>query len=669
MGATDDQLALPGLVAARAAARRARARAEQPNSQRAWAPTKPIAQVLADVPLAHLDRPFDYRVPAEFDAEAQPGVRVRVRFAGRQVDGFIIARTEDSAHDRLQPLQRVVSGERVLTPELVALSAAVAKRYVGTRADVLRLAVPPRHARVENEPPGDPAPPMAWGSLPEEWRHYPGFESLLRGPQRAVLSVAPGDDWTEVLTAAAAGTAATGKGVVVCLPDRGDVDRLDQTMRERWGGDQHVILTADLGPAARYRAFLQVLRGQRRIVIGTRAAAFAPVADLGQVIIWDDGDDLYQEPRAPYSHTREVLLLRAHLAGAGALLAGWSRSVEAEYLVRTGWAQEIVAPRELVRDRVSVGVTGDDPQDLIRDPAARAARLPSEAHQLIRDALRIGPVLVQTPRVGYATRLSCDRCLTAAACSNCQGPMQVTGPMSPLSCAWCGQVEAHWVCPQCGGRGLRAPVIGHARTAEEIGRAFPGVRIRTSSSDKLVKSLSDSSIVVATIGAEPVARGGYAAVVIMDTWITLARSDLRATEEAARRWANAIGLVAKGGRALLVGDSRQQAIQAMIRWDLPGLAQREMQDRQEAHLPPASRMVRLQGEPEQLQQALAALVLPGDTEVLGPVRVEDDLVQYVLRVPRGQGDVLTNLLAEMQSARSVRKLPHLRVQVDPHDLG
>ena len=95
------------------------------------------------------------------------------------------------------------------------------------------------------------------------------------------------------------------------------------------GADAFVSLSADLGPTARYRAFLSALRGRARVVIGTRAAAFAPVADLGLVAIWDDGDDLHAEPRAPYPHARDVLVHRAHLASCAAVVAGTARTAEA----------------------------------------------------------------------------------------------------------------------------------------------------------------------------------------------------------------------------------------------------------------------------------------------------------------------------------------------------
>ena len=102
----------------------------------------------------HLDREFDYLVSSEQSDDAQPGVRVRVRFHGRLVDAFILERRSDTDHvGKLGWLDRVVSAEPVLTPDVRRLADAVAARYAGTRADVLRLAVPPRHANVEKQTP------------------------------------------------------------------------------------------------------------------------------------------------------------------------------------------------------------------------------------------------------------------------------------------------------------------------------------------------------------------------------------------------------------------------------------------------------------------------------------------------------------------------------------
>jgi primosomal protein N' (replication factor Y) len=650
--------------------------------------------VLVDVPLAHLDRPFDYLVPAAMHDRVGPGSRVKVRFAGQDVDGFVVERVAESDHPgRLAPLRRAVSPEPVLTADVAQLVGAVAERYAGTRSDVLRLAVPPRHATTEKkatpaEPPGEGP---AAGTAVEWWQRYEGgaaFAGALRsgGSPRAVWTALPGEEWETGLARAAAATHASGRGAVLCVPDARDLARLDRALTAALGDGRHAVLTAEAGPAERYRSFLAVARGGVRVVAGTRGAAFAPVRDLGLVALWDDGDDLYAEPRAPYPHTREVLLLRAHRTGCAALVGGTARSVEASALVDSGWAAEVRPAREEVRSRAPlVHVTGSTDLELERDPTARVARLPRTAHAAIRTALESGPVLVQTPRAGYAESLVCDRCREAARCRRCSGPLHQPSPRLPPACRWCATEEPAWSCTACGGRGLRAPVLGDRRTAEELGRAFPRVPVRRSSGDRVLDDVDPKPvIVVATPGAEPRAAGGYAAVVLLDTWLMLARADLRTAEESVRRWFDAATLArpaADGGQVVVVGDPANPAIQALVRWDPAGFADREAEERRSAHLPPASRLAVLSGEEEAVGSAVAGLVLPPGAELLGPVSDpapgppgpagadEPRRVRVVVRVPRRSGTALSRALKEMQGVRAARKLPAVRVQVDPYALG
>ena len=658
----------------------------------------PVARVLVDVLPAHLDRPFDYTVPDQLAEEARPGTRVKVRFAGREVDGFILGRTDSTDHGgALAPIRRVVSPEPVLSPEIAELATAVARRYAGTRADVLRLAVPPRHARAERtaSPPAvppdlDPAALAALGARWSDHRAGPAFvQALARGDRpRAVWAAAPGADWPALMAAAAAATYAGGRGALLLAPDGRDLDRLDAALTATLGAGHHVVLRADSGPGRRYRDFLAVSRGARRLVVGTRAAAFAPVHDLGLVAIWDDGDDLHAEPRAPYPHAREVLLLRAEQQDSAALVGGFGRTVEAQHLLRAGWAREIAADRVSLRRQVHVSVVGAGDEELDRDPHARAARLPRSAHDLLRSALQTGPVLVQTPRAGYATALACDRCRTAARCRRCVGPLHIAAARQPPQCRWCGLSAPQWVCEACGHRGLRAPAVGEARTAEELGRSFPLTRVLTSSGGSALASVADEpALVVATPGAEPVAEGGYAAVALLDTWLALSRPDLRVAEEALRRWLGAAALVRRGGRVVAVGDPSTPALQALVRWDPGGFADRETRERRSAHLPPASRLATITGDPVAVAEVLAQLAGQADpdgtgtggdggphlVEVLGPVPHPSDgpdpRVRAVARVPRRHGEALSAELGRIQRQRAARKLPAVRIQVDPPTLG
>lgn len=665
-----EQDPLPGL---RATVRRAKASTRRAPKPLVLAETDPVARVLVDVGLAHLDRPFDYAVPASMADDALPGCRVKVRFAGRDVDAFVVERAAASDHGgRLTPLRRVVSPEPVLDPEIAQLTARVADRYAGTRSDVLRLAVPPRHATAEQRAsPSAPETPVVAAPAPDWAVHEHGAAFLAHlgegGSPRAVCDVASGADWPAMLAQAVATAYASGRGALVCTPDRRDAERVSTALETALGEGHHVLLAADAGPAARYRDFLAISRGARRIVVGTRSAAFAPVRDLGLVVIWDDGDDLYAEPRAPYPHTREVLLMRAEHQGAAMLVAGFARTVEAAYLLRSGWAREIAPTREALRSRVTVRVAGATDQELARDPYARGARIPTAAYEAIRTGLEEGPVLVSTPRAGYAPSLACERCRAPARCAVCSGPLSLRSPTTPPACRWCGALAEGWSCGECGHRGLRAPVRGDSRTAEELGHTFPQTLISRSSGDHVRAEVGDHpEIVVATPGAEPVARHGYAAVVLLDTWLTLARAELRTDEEALRRWLNAAGMVRPRGRVVAVGDPAHPALQALVRWDPAGFAERELAARREARLPPGARLATVSGAPAAVEELLAALELPPGAEVLGPVpHGEKDEWRALVRAPRSQGSALSRALGAVQRARSARKLPAVRIQVDP----
>lgn len=651
------------------------------------AATLPVARVVVDTPLPHLDRPFDYLVPAPMDAEAVPGVRVRVRFAGKLVDGFLLERAEDTEHEGgLARLERVVSPEPVLTPEIAALARIVADRYAGTMADVLRLAVPPRHARVEAEQEREREPgedTAQEGSGP--WAAYPEGEAFLAAlaeghSPRAVWSALPGTDqdgleWPRAVAVAVRETLNGDRGALVVLPDGKDVALADAALSATLGPGRHVALTSDLGPAERYRRWLRVRRGHVRVAVGTRAAVFAPVRDLGLAVIWDDGDDLHAERLAPYPHAREVLALRAHHGRAGLLIGGHARTAEATRLVATGWAGPIVAARETVRARAPrVRPAGDD-AELARDEAARAARLPSLAWRALRTGLEAGPVLVQVPRRGYLPGLACQSCRTTARCGHCRGPLALRGGHAMPYCRWCGRIAGQWRCAACGAARMRAQVVGARRTAEELGRAFASVPVRTSGRDGVLAAVGDTrALVVATPGAEPVAEGGYAAAVLLDGWALLGRPDLRAAEETLRRWMNAAALLRPGAELVVLADSSLPAVQALLRWDPVTHAERELAERTELRFPPAVRIATLTGSPAAVREMLGDVELPGEAQVLGPVPLDaprGDQVREraMVRVPQAAGTALSAALKGAAGVRSARKSPEVvRVCIDPLDV-
>jgi primosomal protein N' (replication factor Y) len=650
-----------------------------------------VARVVVDVPLAHLDRPFDYAVPDKFAGTVQAGCRVRVRFRGRLVDGIVWELGEDSEFEgTLQPLSHVPSGEPVLTPQVARLARVIADRYAGTVSDVLRLALPPRRAAAEKRetptPDALPAEPD-----PAGFARYPAGPALLGAlaegkPARAVFSALPGEDWPARLIELCRATLSGRRGSLVVVPDGKDLARLAAAAARLLPEHSFTVLRADDSPEKRYRQFLAASRGAAQVVLGTRAAMFAPVRDLGLVVVWDDGDDVLAEPLAPYPHARDVLVQRAWLDNCAAVVAGTARTAEAALLLESGWAHELAGDRAALRAAAPrIQALGDD-FDLARDAAARTARLPSAAHEAARRSLAAGlPVLVQVPRSGYVPSLSCARCRAPARCAHCAGPLGISPRPGPggariPACRWCARPAATFDCPHCHGTKLRAAVVGEGRTAEELARAFPGATLRVSGrvSGVLETVPGGPQIVVATPGAEPVADGGYGAALLLDSWALLGRADLRAGEETLRRWLNAATLVrpaAAGGVVVVAADAGHPVVQALVRWDPGWLAERELADRRELGFPPVTRIASLSGSPAALAEFLEALRQPEGADLLGPVPEpprhgqEGERERYLVRVPRSEGAELASALAEVQGVRSARKAAeHVRVQLDPLDL-
>lgn len=382
-------------------------------------------------------------------------------------------------------------------------------------------------------------------------------------------------------------------------------------------------------------------------------------------------------------------MLRAHQVRCAAMIGGYARTAEAHALVHSGWAHDLTATRQTVRvHSPRVIALEDSAYAQERDPAARTARLPTVALDAARKALAgDAPVLVQVPRRGYVPALACARCRSVARCRHCTGPLSLPGRDAPGAlCRWCGREEPALRCTRCGSDAVRAVVVGARRTAEELGRAFPGTPVVTSGGDDAVATVPQrAAVVVATPGVEPRADGGYGAALLLDTWALLGRQDLRAAEDALRRWMAAAALVrsrADGGVVAVVADSSIPTVQALIRWDPVGHAESELASRGEVGLPPAVHMAAVDGPSQAVNALLGAAALPQTADVLGPVDLplgarrpaglDTDMPvnRMLVRVPRDDGLALAAALRRATAVQSARHDQEpVRVQIDPLHIG
>jgi primosomal protein N' (replication factor Y) (superfamily II helicase) len=653
------------LVADPSAAKARAARSTKPKKQVTPATVLPIAQARVDVSIAHLDRDFDYLVPEELSEAAQIGAKVRVRFNGKLTDAIIVGRQSSSEFSKLLPIERVVGP--ALTEETLELVLAVTSRYAGMFWDVIRSAVPTKHGRstAKRDIP-EPLTATSGSSLISAWHSYDRgvdfLDQMSRGETvRACWASAPASDWRlevkELVEQAR--THQPEGGVLILLPDAKDVHDLVSLCTDL----APTILTADLGAEERYRAFLSVIEGESSCVIGTRSAVFAPVNNLSLIVMWDDGNDNFAEPHAPYWDAREVAALRSHLQSCSFFVGAHCRSVVTQSWCDSGWAVDL-RPSHEAKKLVRGKIRGMHPEDAERDPAR--ARIPRVAWEAVKSGLTSGPVLIQVARKGYIPVLLCTECGERAECS-CGGGIAIirNGVHQQRICERCGITT--WRCA-CGGTAVTAVSIGTERTAEEIGRAFPGFPVVWSQREKIISSVdSTPRIIVSTPGAEPRAEHGFRAVVILDA-VSYSIS-LLAQESLVRRLFGAAVLAAPEAEIVVAAPSDDRAVQALSRWDSVWVAQRELAERAQAHLPPVYRIARLDGSRAGVSAVTHAISATPHISILGPVDNQNGVkVHAFLVVPRSQATQLTQLLAEITRTRSADpKADHVQVRMDPRD--
>ncbi|MDQ0725449.1 primosomal protein N' [Microbacterium sp. W4I20] len=620
-----------------------------------------IARVLLDSPLPQLDRLFDYSLPVEF-GDVPLGVRVRVplRTAGRVVDGYIVEiDTEDDVERPLSEVESVVSEVAVLPERLHRLARRVADRAAGSASDILRLVIPKRQVRVEKAWTADtPAAALDDDALArgrEILDLYEGLEDVLEDKGRAAVEAIPQlregmPGWSQLLAASAARTLASGSSAIVVVPDHRDLDQLLAALDGFVPAEAVVRHDSRQSNPDRYRAFLRTLEEAPCIVVGNRSAVYAPV-EAGLVAIWDDGDPLLGEPLAPYVNARDAALLRQELEQSALLFAGHTRTTDVERLVAHGWLQDVRAAR-----RVLPKVVLSTPQEM-EQPTAQ--RMPSSAFLAARTAAAEGPVLVQVSRPGFSPSLVCAECRAPARCAHCGGPLGARHRGAVPVCGWCGRGARAWTCPTCSSTKLRLASSGSERTADELGRAFPGIRVIVADGAHPVERVdAKPALVVATRGAEPLADGGYRAVVLLDGPRMLQAPDLRVGESCLRWWSNAAALAAPGAPVHLVGVDGTVG-RALATWNHAGYARSELESRAPLHMPPTARVALVEGSAAAVPRALMALgelSLPPDA-VLGPVPVESDdfppRVRALVRFDYGAGSRVATTLRAAVVAEAV----------------
>ena len=597
-----------------------------------------LATVWVDNSLPHLDHTFSYLVPGNLDEQVKVGSLVLVPFNGQELSALVIARSSAEGVSNLKSISSHPAPLPLVSQEIISLIGAVAKRYAAHPYDIIRSAVPPRVAAVDKE-------------FEEAELMSP---SAARGV-KTYLQLPPARNRSLLIAQKIAASADEG-GVLAIFPDSSELEAVKIQLISL--GISPNVLDSELSKSERYRSFMQIKSKASTIVLGTRSAIFAPVANLRNLLIYNEGSQHYYEQRSPGWNAREVALMRSTIERFNLTFIGFAPSLEVALLIERG-------DIELKRVKAKVVVHSIS--------ASFGELLPSRAIPIVRKALLKSAVLMVVPLKGYAQAIRCSHCKSVSRCL-CGGAHEKRSLASPIVCNHCNEVSNNWKCAWCSNPTPALLSRGIERHLHDVASLFPNTPVRFSTSDHPITTANPGEIVLATPGMAPECAGGYQLVVILEGNRFLSQPDLRAEERVRELYFSTASLITPSGEFMCVQDSGHSITSALASWSFTPLISAELEQRKSLSLPPYMRSVVLGSSKDEVSRLKSALLkaqeesrIPRESKVLGPI-IDGESASLILTAPSADADLLVETIHEFIRRRSAakKKLPSLRI--DPYSL-
>jgi len=618
-------------------------RQEKAQHFRARATRNPVARVLVDHQVVHLEQIYEYNVPEIFSEIACVGALVEIEFGHTLTQGVILERYAQAENaGALKEIQKVLTIAPYVLPDQILNIERAAALYGTSPWDLLRRCVPPFSKVGERnflstvlDERGTIAPARA---LPHS------LAEILQEPAQILCAIElpSSQSYWELLAAIALERLRFGS-VLVLLPNERELLLLEATLQEI--GYEAITIATAAGKSDRYSSYLKSRSAKPLIILGTRSSALLPLSANATVLVVDDMDESHYERRSPTWNTRDLIALRE--GDVSVIYVGTSISLE-------------------IALRIS-----EESLPLYRFPTPppirfHSANSPQESDyfEIVRAGLQKGSVLISVGATGYVTSFSCQKCRNVALCS-CGGKLYLPARSVNPRCATCSTEFIEWRCPWCQESKPRIVSSGVTRKAEEFGRSFPRYSILASSAAHPISALPDGThLVISTPGVEP--RGEYAAIVFLDLEGRLLRTTLRATEELRLHILRTLSMVARGGETYFALPPSDAFLQSILRGKPLGAAEREISERDAAQLPPRFCTVLIHGErAESLKEVLSPVA---QIELLGPFLREGKKTILVKAPSKSLAEIVL-LLSHVNRINSMRKEPLLTYQINPYSLN
>ncbi len=687
-----------------------------------------VAEVAVPTPVRGT---FHYRSPDAMRGALKPGVRVRVPFGPRRLVGVCVglgrgdepAAASDASPPRLRDIERALDREPALTPALLELTRFVASYYRCSWGEALQAALPGSVKRRIRKGRGGPAtvepkdlaaPDPSAGDLaaagpavPDPLVGETARLELTAGQQQAIAAIleplrtrsfavvlahgVTGSGKTEVYLRAIEETLALGRSAILLVPEISLTPQTVARLRARFGNVG--VLHSLQSDAERARQWERIRCSEVRVVVGPRSAVFAPVSDLGLIVVDEEHDSSFKQDSVPRYHARDLAVFRARLEGAVAVLGSATPSLETYFHAKEGRYRGTYLAERATRARLPDVEIVD-----LREEMRAVKTFPfisRRLEQALKEALgRKEQAILFLNRRGFATFLRCKRCNEVLTCTDCDVALTFHKSDALAACHYCeAKKPPPTECPRCLAPAVQYFGFGTERIEEEVLRRFPGTRVQRLDSDAIEEGADLEAAIGAfargetqvLIGTQMVAKGlDFARVTVVgvisaDTALNL--PDFRAAERTFQLIAQVAG---RAGRASLGGLSIVQtfspshpAILAARTHDSLGFLEHELGHRRRLGYPPFCRLAKiLLSGPDESETARAAetvaAAIRSDSEgvqILGPAPAPLAILRrryrFLILLKALDRDRLRRSLDALERAPKLPSRTRLAVDIDP----
>ena len=617
-------------------------KAQSAQITRPLASEEPFVRVLVDHQIPHLDKIYEYSVPQDFSGATQIGVLVEIEFGHSLTQGIILSRSTESENaGKLKQIRKILSQKPYILEKQISLISSASRLYGASEWDFIRSTIPPFSKQGEKQQvkANDlKSESKKSTDLPQSLKSILSSTALLR----CVIELPISNPYWMVAVKVGLERQKFGS-VLFLLPNERELTLFEKCLTDL--GVMYIVIRSTDPKSVRYRKYMEGRSATSGFILGTRSSVFLPLAEGASIILVDDGDESHYERKAPTWNTRELVQLRE--SESSVLYVSSSLSAELVDRVDRGELPLYRFPRPTSPAYTSEKSSGE-----------------REYHSIIRSGLAEGSVLISVLGAGYVTSFSCQRCRNIALCT-CGGKLFITSRGINPRCATCTSEFIEWKCAWCQENKPRIVRSGVNRHAEEFGRAFPHYPVITSSGLNPVQDLPmGRNLVLSTPGVEP--RGIYAAQVFLDLEVQLLRTTLRAKEELRLHIARNLTSLKPGGSVYFSLLPSGPFLQSILRGNSLLAAEREIEERDSASLPPHFLAILIHGEG--IDSLINVLSVLPSVQITGPF-LRDKKKTLLVKAPMADRARLVELLSQINRVQSMRKEPLLTYQINPYSLN